>query len=90
MTAPVRIEQLPAWPRLMSEAYAAAYVGLSASTLRKDGPKPKRHGRRVLYDIHDLNRWADCIDGQPLDERQEEEEASDVEARFLEKRRARG
>jgi len=89
MTAPIRLE-LPAWPRLMSETFAAAYVGLSATTLRKDGPKPKRHGRRVLYDIRDLDRWADHLDGQPLDETQELDEASQIEARFLERRNARG
>lgn len=89
MGEPIRSE-LPAWPRLMSETLAAAYVGLSATTLRKDGPIAKRHGRRVLYDIRDLDRWADRLDGQPLDEPQELDEASLIEARFLERRNARG
>lgn len=89
MTRPERIV-LPGWPRLMSIDFAAAYLSRSESVIRERGPTPKRDGRSVLYDKRDLDRWADRLGGQPLDERQEEEEASDVEARFLEKRRARG
>lgn len=80
---------LPGWPRLMAETQAAAYLSISETTLRKNGPQPKRHGRRVLYDRIDLDRWADRLDGQPLDERQEQDEAAEIERRFLEKRRAR-
>ncbi|KQN93874.1 hypothetical protein ASE95_02930 [Sphingomonas sp. Leaf231] len=79
-----------AWPRLLSIELAAQYLSLSASTLRAEGPEPKRHGRRVLYDIHDLDRWADRLDGQPLDDRAEEDEAAAFEKRWMDKRRARG
>jgi hypothetical protein len=71
----------------MSGELAARYVGLSETTLRKDGPKPKRYGRRVLYDIHDLDRWADRLDDQPLADNDAEKEAAEVERRFLERRR---
>lgn len=79
-----------AWPRLLSIDLAAQYLSLSASTIRAEGPEPKRHDRRVLYDIRDLDRWADRLDGQPLDERQEEDEAAAFEKRWMDKRRARG
>lgn len=82
-------EQLPHWPRLMSEGMAARYVGIGTSTLREVGPQPKRIGRRVLYDIRDLDRWADRLGGQPLAEHDMKAEASSVEARFLERRRGK-
>lgn len=81
---------LPGWPRLLSADLAAAYLSISVTNLRENGPQPKRHGRRTLYDLQDLNRWADRLDGQPLDAREEEEESAEVERRFLERRRARG
>lgn len=81
---------LPDWPRLMGEELAAAYVSLSATTLRAKGPAPARLGKRRLYDRRDLDRWADRLAGQPLTAQEMREEASDVERRFLEKRRARG
>lgn len=81
---------LPDWPRLMDEPMAAAYLSIGTTTLRADGPAPKRKGRRVLYDRHDLDRWADRLGGQPLDVREQQEEAREVERRFLEKRRGRG
>lgn len=81
---------LPGWPRLLSSPLAAAYLSISETTLREHGPQPKRQGRRVLYDRQDLDRWADRLDGQPLDESAEQDEAAEVERRFLEKRRARG
>lgn len=79
---------LPDWPRLMSEPLAAAYLSLGASTLRKDGPAPRRYGRRKLYDRHDLDRWADRLAGQPLSAKAMIDEAAEVERRFMEKRRA--
>lgn len=79
---------LPDWPRLMSEPMAAAYLSLGASTLRKDGPAPRKCGRRNLYDRHDLDRWADRLAGQPLSVRGMQDEAAEVERRFMEKRRA--
>jgi hypothetical protein len=81
---------LPDWPRLMGEDMAAAYVSLSATTLREKGPAPARLGKRKLYDRHDLDRWADRLAGQPLTAQEMQQEASEVERRFLEKRRARG
>lgn len=80
---------LPDWPRLMSEPMAADYLSIGTTTLRARGPAPKRYGKRRLYDRRDLDRWADRLGEQPLDERQREEEAAEVERRFLEKRRAR-
>jgi hypothetical protein len=71
----------------MSEDTAALYLSIGTSTLRMAGPKPKRLGRRVLYDIRDLDRWADRLDGQPLDGKRQEDEAAEIERRFLEKRR---
>lgn len=79
---------MPGWPRLLSADLAALYLSISMTNLREYGPKPKRHGRRVLYDLHDLDRWADRLDGQPLDEHDEEVEADEVERRWREKRAA--
>lgn len=79
---------LPAWPRLMGEDMAADYLSIGRTMLRERGPEPKRVGRRVLYDRNDLDRWADCLAGQPLDESQEEAEAAEAERLFLERLRA--
>jgi hypothetical protein len=81
--------ELPDWPRLMGEELAAAYVSLSATTLRERGPEPRRLGKRRLYDRNDLDRWADRLGGQPLTVPEQHREAADVERRFLEKRSAR-
>lgn len=78
---------LPDWPRLMCESDAAAYLSIGTTTLREHGPAAKRWGRRVLYDRHDLDRWADRLGGQPLTVAEQREEASEVERRFLERRR---
>jgi predicted DNA-binding transcriptional regulator AlpA len=48
-------------PRLSTEA-AASYTGLSASTLSKlrvfgGGPRYLKLGRRVAYDVADLDAW---------------------------------
>lgn len=88
MTAAARIV-LPDWPRLMSVDLAAQYVGISATWLRGNGPTPKRIGKRVLYDIRDLDRWVDALDGQPLDESQKKDEGGDMLAR-VRKRLANG
>ncbi len=59
--------------RLLSVKDAAAYLGLSPRTIYnrnvKDAInpfpiKPKRWGKRVLFDIRDLDRWADTLDSQ--------------------------
>lgn len=86
MNAPARLDRpsaierqaLPDWPRLMREAMAAAYVGISGPMLREHGPKPKHIGRCAVWDRHDLDRWADAIGGQPLDPRQREEEGAGI------------
>lgn len=77
-------------PRLMGVEDAAYYVGISPTFLREKGPAPKNIGRRVVYDRLDLDRWADRLGGQPLDDGQDEAEAKDVERRFLESRRGHG
>lgn len=79
------------WPRLLSRELAADYVGLGVSTIDGlDGfPEPKQVGRRRLYDIRDLDRWADALAGLPLDAAQEESHKRDVERDFLERRAKR-
>jgi|GEM_PF-806907 len=72
----------PDWPRLMAEPMAAAYLGIGKTTLRDSGPEPKQLGRRILYDRHDLDRWADALDGQPLDEEQKQAEGRSLEDRI--------
>lgn len=86
MSSPDRAS-LPDWPRLMGEQMASDYLSIGATTLREKGPSPKKYGRRRLYDRRDLDRWADRLDEQPLDAREQQEEAAEVERRFLEKRR---
>jgi hypothetical protein len=85
---PIRVN-LPAWPRLMDEPLAARYLSIGTTTLRERGPSPKRFGRRVLYDRNDLDRWADRLGDQPLDEAAEGAESREVERRFFEKREKR-
>lgn len=87
MADSIRLD-LPDWPRLMGEPMAAEYLSICVTTLRQKGPAPKRFGRRRLYDRRDLDRWADRLGGQPLDVREQQEEAREVERRFLENRRA--
>lgn len=70
--------KIPNWPRLMCAELAALYLGIGTTTLSQDGPAPKRKGKRKLYDIQDLDRWADALDGQPLDESQKKDEGADM------------
>jgi hypothetical protein len=84
--SPIR-ERTPHWPRLLNEGLAAAYLSIGTTTLWKRGPAPRRIGRRALWDIRDLDRWADRLADQPLDEKGEQEEAAEVERRFLERMR---
>lgn len=77
---------LPDWPRLMAVELAAAYLGIGRSTLEERGPKAKAVGRRRLYDRHDLDRWADVLDGQPLTDTQAEMESHEVERRWRDRR----
>ena len=71
-------------PRLMSEHEAARYLSIGTTMLRKHGPQAKRLGRRILYDVRDLDRWADALGDQPLTDPEQEAEAREVERRFLE------
>lgn len=60
-------QKLPDWPRLMPEQFAAAYLGVSVSTLRnrvRSGamPKPVRVTRgRNVWDRHQLDQFADTL-----------------------------
>jgi hypothetical protein len=90
VASPMNRAALPDWPRLMGVDLASAYLGLSATTLRANGPAPKAYGKRRLYDRHDLDRWADRLGGQPLTAVEQRAEAREVERRFMEKRHARG
>lgn len=61
---------LPYRPRLLSASEAAVYLGLSATTLR-GLPIPRRmHNARRLYDIRDLDAYADALpyEGEVSDE----------------------
>lgn len=90
MHAPLHPAGRARWPRLLKEPEACEYLSIGKSTLRDHGPAPKRLGRSVLYDIRDLDRWADALDGQPLEESDQRKEAERVEESFLRGRRNRG
>lgn len=83
-------EALPDWPRLMREPMAAAYLGISASTLRQHGPDPRHIGRAAVWDRRDLDRWADALgevsrDPQPLDAGERAAEGAGVLDRVTER-----
>lgn len=82
-------ERLPNWPRLMAAPLAAKYLGVGVTTLREQGPQPKRWGARVLYDIRDLDRHADALGGQPLDREERSAEGEDIAARVAQRVAAR-
>lgn len=57
-------------PRLLSVEQSAGYLGISPKTIRNGlGPKardpfpvkPKRAGKRVLFDIRDLDAYIDSL-----------------------------
>lgn len=77
----------------MDERMAADYLGIGTTQLRECGPAPRRDpirlGRRTLWDIQDLDRWADALAGQPLDDTQAGSHSRDVERNFLKRRRAK-
>lgn len=81
MTEPTRLS-LPDWPRLMPEPMAAAYLGISGSTLRTLGLPVRHIGRAARWDRRDLDRWADALAGVPLDETQRKGEADDITTRL--------
>ena len=59
---------LPYWPRLMGAHLAAKYVGVSQSgfltQVGKFWPRPKRIGRRVLFDRVELDKAVDGLAGE--------------------------
>lgn len=81
---------LPDWPRLMPLRYAAAYFGICPATFRALDIKPRRFGRRVVWDRQDLDRYADLLGGRPQEGRSAATTAREVERRFLERRRRNG
>jgi hypothetical protein len=85
---PARID-LPDWPRLLSVDLAASYVGLGVTAFEGLGLPARRVGRRKLYDRNDLDRWADRLDGQPVEEGDEGAESKATERNFLERRKQR-
>lgn len=57
-----------ALPRRMDRAMAAFYCGLAENTFDaavKAGefPKPHQRGRRLMWDIHELDRAMNALDG---------------------------
>lgn len=82
------------WPRLLDEVAAAEYLSIGVTMLNERGPPPKRDqdklGNRKRWDIRDLDRWADALDGQPLTAEEVHAESRNVEERFLAGRRKRG
>jgi len=56
MTAPVALPR-----RLLGEREAAAYLGVSPGTLRKLGLPRRMLGARRLYDVADLDGFADAL-----------------------------
>ncbi len=80
------------WGRLLSEEDAAEYLGISRTTLRDLGIEAKPIGRRRLYDIRSLDRFADNLGGTaaPTGEGPKPEDVAAEEQRFFESRRKRG
>jgi hypothetical protein len=78
------------WPRLMSVDGAAGYLSISPNTLRALDIQSRQIGRRVLYDIRDLDRYVDRMTDAPVaDETPDPAAAADEERRFFEKREKR-
>jgi hypothetical protein len=86
---PPRSGRLPDWPRLLSIELAAAYVGLGVTAFEALELPARRIGRRKLYDRNELDRWADRLDGQPVEDGGGADESKAAERRFLERRKAR-
>lgn len=59
---------------LLSEANAAAWLGIGTSTLRSLGIQRRKLGSRKLYDIRDLEAYRDALpyeDDEPISEVEE-------------------
>jgi hypothetical protein len=78
------------WGRLLSVEDAAAYLSISPNTIRGLDISTRAIGRRVLYDIHDLDRFVDRMTDKPVvDDVPDLAAAADEERRFFEKRAKR-
>ena len=59
------LAEMPDWPRMLSVAQAAAYVGLSVNTFKarigNPFPAPIRFGRRRLFDRLAIDRAVDAL-----------------------------
>lgn len=73
----------------MGERMAADYLSIGTTALREKGPAPKKIGGRTLWDKRDLDRFADALDGQPLDEPQAASHSKDVERAWMDARAKR-
>jgi hypothetical protein len=88
VSLPPRAARRPNWPRLMNERDAADYLSIGTTLLRDLLPPRKIRGRAV-WDIRDLDRFADALSGQPLDQGASESHAQGVEQRWLDGRKQR-
>lgn len=77
------------WGRLLSADDAAEYLGIGVTMLRGLGIRTKAIGRRVVWDIQDLDRWVDRMDDQPLDGVDQAKEQASEEAAFFARRQRR-
>lgn len=76
-------------PRFFGIEEAARYLGISPNTFRALDIVPMNIGRRVLWDRHSLDLYADQLAGKPLDPADRARASGDIEAAFL-KRYNRG
>jgi len=79
------------WPRLLSVESAAGYLSISPNTFRGLGIQSRQIGRRVLYDIRDLDRYVDMMSDAPIPKEEVSAAAAEQERRyFADKARRRG
>ncbi len=62
------VPNLPGTPRLMKAPMAALYLGVSVTKLKRLPIIPRRDGGNILYDVIDLNAYADTL---PYEDEQE-------------------
>ncbi|MEM1346610.1 MAG: helix-turn-helix domain-containing protein [Pseudomonadota bacterium] len=71
--------------RLMGEADAAAYLGISPTTLRRQGFNRRKLGALRLYERADLDQFADSLEFESPKEggaREESETCDDAKKAF--------
>ncbi len=69
MSAALDMSRLPDWPRMMSRAVAAAYVGVSENHFAAHFPiQPVRLGKRKLYDKSEIDSYLDNLSGRNDDD----------------------